>query len=86
MPYLQVNFDLDASARLQDPYERWRDTLRDGEVREEELVMASANPFYNAFVAAYFQQRKQLNIAPLVLMAVCGFLVWSDQDSLFSLD
>jgi hypothetical protein len=66
------------SPSLQNPYEKWQDRVSafNMEEQEEELVLESANPFYNAYVAAYFQQQKRMQMGLIGAIALFVVLMW----------
>ncbi|WP_152559869.1 hypothetical protein [Hymenobacter sp. IS2118] len=88
LPYARVHFPPGSgflgqrfvNPSLQDPFERWQEELSTAEIPDQDWVMATANPFYNAYVAAYFQQQKRVQRAMVALMAVAVLTIYFAQE------
>ena len=91
LPYARVHFPAGSSfpgqsyesPTLQDPFERWQEKLSTAEVPEQDWVMKTANPFYNAYVATYFQQQTRMQGAMFGLVALGALAIFAAQE-LFS--
>ncbi len=81
LPSARVHFATGArfpNPSLQNPFEKWEDQVAafKSEEQEQVLVIESTNPFYNAYVAAYFQQQKRMQLALVGAVALFIGSMW----------